>query len=86
MLVIDIVNKDFIKLLEYLRRQEALDILSQVQLSSVRSGRDTISMDDIDAEISAYRQEKGNKRHYPDEGFIYSPAEFLDSVFSPQEK
>jgi len=58
MLVIDIVNKDFIKTIEYLRRQEALDILSQVQRASVRNCTDTLSMEEIDAEIIAYRQEK----------------------------
>ena len=58
MLVIDITNKDFIKTIEYLRRQEALDILSQVQQASARNGTDTLSMEEIDAEIAAYRQEK----------------------------
>ena len=58
MLVIDITNKDFIKTIEYLRRQEALDILSQVQQASTRNGTDTLSMEEIDAEIGAYRQEK----------------------------
>jgi len=57
MLVIDIANRDFLKLTDYLRRQEALDILSKVQMASVRSGRDNFSMDEIDAEIRAYRNE-----------------------------
>ena len=57
MLVIDIANRDFLKLTDYLRRQEALDILSKVQMASVRSGRDNFSMDEIDAEIMAYRNE-----------------------------
>jgi len=58
MLVIDITNKDFIKTIAYLRRQEALDILSQVQQASVRNGTDNLSMEEIDAEIACYRQEK----------------------------
>ena len=58
MLVIDIENKDFLKTINYLRRQEALDILHKVQMSSVRNGTDDISMDEIDAEIAAYHQEK----------------------------
>ena len=58
MLVIDITNRDFLKLIDYLRRQEALDILHDVQMASVRKGTDTISMEDIDAEIAAYRREK----------------------------
>jgi len=57
MLVIDIVNRDFIKLIDYLRRQEALDTLNKIQLASVRSGRENISMDEIDAEIMTYRNE-----------------------------
>ncbi|MDR0999884.1 MAG: hypothetical protein LBL96_03645 [Clostridiales bacterium] len=58
MLVIDITNKDFLRILDYLRRQEALDILSQTQMESVRNGTDTLSMKEIDAEIAAYRREK----------------------------
>jgi hypothetical protein len=58
MLVIDIANKDFMKVTAYLRRQEAQDILHQVQMASVRNGTDTLTMEEIDAEIAAYRQEK----------------------------
>jgi len=50
--------RDFSKLLDYLRRQEALDILHHVQTASARNGKDDISMDEIDAEIAAYRLEK----------------------------
>lgn len=58
MLVIDIANRDFMKIVDYLKRQEALDILHDFQMSSVRAGTDRISMDEIDAEIAAYRSEK----------------------------
>ena len=58
MLVIDIANRDFMKIVENLRRQEALDLLHDIQVSSVRSGMDKMSMEEIDAEITAYRQEK----------------------------
>jgi len=58
MLVIDIENKDFVKMLDYIRRQEAIDILHKIQMSSVRNGTDNISMEEIDAEIAAYRKEK----------------------------
>jgi hypothetical protein len=58
MLVIDIANRNFLKLLDNLRRQEALDILHDIQISSVRNGADNIGMEEIDAEIAAYRQEK----------------------------
>jgi len=58
MLVIDIENKDFIKMIDYLRRQEAIDILHKIQMSSVRNSTDDITMDEIDEEIAAYRKEK----------------------------
>ena len=57
MLVIDIANKDFMRTIDYLRRQEALDILHDIQVFSSRNGKDKLSMDDIDAEIAAYRKE-----------------------------
>ena len=58
MLIIDIANRDFLKTIEYLHRQEALDILHEIQMASVRSGKDTVSMEEIDEEIAAYRHEK----------------------------
>ena len=58
MLVIDIENRDFLKMIDYLRRQEAIDILHKIQMYSVRKGADAITMEEIDAEIAAYRQEK----------------------------
>ena len=58
MLVIDIANRDFLRMIDYLQRQEALDILHNFQMSSVRAGTDNFSMDEIDAEITAYRNEK----------------------------
>ena len=60
MLVIDIANKDFMRTVDYLRRQEALDILHDIQVFSVRKGKDKISMEEIDAEIASYRNEKIN--------------------------
>jgi hypothetical protein len=58
MLVIDIANKDFLKLIEYLRRQEAMDILHSIQTYSVRNDKDDITMDEIDEEVAAWRSEK----------------------------
>ena len=57
MLVIDIANKDFMRTVNNFRRQEALDILHDIQMESVRNGGDKITMDEIDAEIAAYRAE-----------------------------
>jgi len=62
MLVVDITNRDFLKLSDYLRRQEALDILHQAQIASVRGGTDSLTMKDIDSEIAAYRKEKRGTR------------------------
>jgi len=61
-MVIDITKKDSIKTIDYLRRQEAQDILNDIQMASVRNGTDSIGMDEIDAEIAAYRLEKSNNR------------------------
>ena len=58
MLVIDIADRNFFKLIDNLRRQEAMDILDDIQMSSVRNGTDTINMDEIDAEIAAYRRDR----------------------------
>jgi len=57
MLVIDIANKDFMRTVNNFRRQEALDILHDIQMESVRNGGDKITMEEIDAEIAAYRAE-----------------------------
>ena len=61
MLVIDIANRDFTKLIDYLRRQEALDLLHQFQTASFRRGTDTMSMEEIDAEITLHREETRGK-------------------------
>ena len=58
MLVIDITNRDFIKAIDYLRRLDAMDILGSVQMASIRNSMDCLGMDEIDAEIAAYRREK----------------------------
>ena len=58
MLVIDITNRDFLRTIDYIRRMEALDILHDIQMASVRKGTDGLSMEDIDSEIAIYRSEK----------------------------
>ena len=57
MLVIDITNRDFLRTINHLRQQEALDILHDIQMASVRSGADQLSMEEIDSEIASFRQE-----------------------------
>ena len=58
MLVIDIANRDFMKTIDYLRRQEALDILHDVQMFSIRNNKDNISMNEIDEEITKFHEEQ----------------------------
>ena len=62
MLVIDITNKNFLRLIDFLRTEEAKDILLSVQMDSVKNGKDSMSMEEIDAEIAQYRREKGYKQ------------------------
>ena len=61
--------------------QEASIILHDIQVASVRSGRDKITMDEIDAEILAYRKEKGAKAP-----FIQEPALFLKGMLSNENE
>ena len=61
MLVIDIADKNFMRTIDYLRRYEAMDILHEIQMASVRNGTDNFTMDEIDAEIAEYHKEKGAK-------------------------
>ena len=58
MLVVDIEGRDFIRLTDYLHRQEALDILHSFQISSARESKDLIGMDEILDEIEEYRAER----------------------------
>ena len=57
MLVIDIVDQDFLKIIDYIRRYEALEILHKVQLNAAETEASSMSMEEIDAEIAAYRKE-----------------------------
>jgi len=61
MLVIDISNRDFMRTVNNLRRQEALDILHDIQMESVKNGGDKITMEEINAEIAAYRAESNKE-------------------------
>ena len=58
MLVVDIEGRDFIRLTDYLHRQEALDVLHSFQISSARAGKDILGMDEILGEIAEYRAER----------------------------
>jgi hypothetical protein len=61
MLVLDIVNQDFENLVDILNRAEAMKLLDNIQIQAARGGLNNMTMEEIDAEIAAYRKEK--KRH-----------------------
>jgi hypothetical protein len=61
MLVLDIVNQDFENLIDILNRAEAMKLLDNIQVQAARDGLNNMTMEEIDAEIAAYR--KGKKRH-----------------------
>jgi hypothetical protein len=58
MLVLDLINRDFEDVIDILNRAEAMKLLDEMQLKAARGGLDTLSMHEIDEEISAYRNEK----------------------------
>jgi hypothetical protein len=58
MLVLDILNRDFEDVIDMVNRAESLKLLDEIQLQAARGGLDTLSMDEVDAEIRAYRVEK----------------------------
>jgi hypothetical protein len=57
MLVLDIANRDFDDVIDILNRAEAMKLLDEIQLQAARAGLDTMTMDEIDDEVRAYRQE-----------------------------
>ena len=44
--------------LKAIRRAEAFELMREMQLQSVRNRTDSLSMEEIDAEIRLYREEK----------------------------
>ncbi|GMO66534.1 MAG: hypothetical protein Ta2A_14770 [Treponemataceae bacterium] len=58
MLVFDIIGQDFESVLETLHRAEAMQLLESIQLQAARTHIDTMSLDEINTEITAYREEK----------------------------
>jgi len=57
MLVFDISEKDFGSLIDTLNRAEAMRLLEEIQMQAARSGLNTLTMDEINAEIHAARNE-----------------------------
>ena len=56
MLVLDISERNFEDTINILNRAEAMRLLEEVQMQSVRAGLDTMTMNEIDDEVSAVRR------------------------------
>jgi len=58
MLVFDITGQDFENLIDTLNRAEAMRLLEEVQMQAVRGGLNSMTMNEIDAEVAAHRRKK----------------------------
>jgi len=58
MLVFDITGQDFENLIDTLNRAEAMRLLEDIQMQAVRGGLNSMTMDEIDAEVTAHRRKK----------------------------
>ena len=56
MLVFDIAGQDFEDIIDTLNRAQAMRLLEDIQMQAVRGGLNSMTMDEIDAEIVAQRQ------------------------------
>ena len=56
MLVFDISGKDFEELIDTLNRAEAMRLLEQIQMQAVRGGLDSMTLEEINSEISSSRK------------------------------
>lgn len=61
MLVFDISGQNFENLIDTLNRAEAMRLFDEIQMQALRGGLNSMTMDEIDAEISAQR--RGAKRN-----------------------
>lgn len=61
MLVFDITGQDFENLIDTLNRAEAMRLLDEIQMQASRGGLNSMTMDEIDVEISAQRRGKKGK-------------------------
>ena len=55
MLVFDITGQDFEDLIDTLNRAQAMRLLEGIQMQAVKAGLNSMTMDEIDAEIAAQR-------------------------------
>ena len=61
MLVFDIAGRDFENLINTLNRAEAMRLLEEIQTQAIRGGLNSMTMDEIDAEVAAHRRKKKGK-------------------------
>jgi hypothetical protein len=59
MLVFDIVGQNFEELINTLNRAEAMRLFEEIQMQAVRGGLNTMTMDEIDNEVTVHRRKKG---------------------------
>ena len=61
MLVFDITDQDFENLIETLNRAEAMRLFEEIQMQAVRGGLNSMTIDDINAEVTSHRQKQKGK-------------------------
>ena len=59
MLVFDIAGQDFEGIIDVLNRAQAMRLLEEIQMQALRGGLDSMTLDEINTEISAQRRKKG---------------------------
>jgi hypothetical protein len=58
MLVFDIAEQDFENLIDTLNRAEAMRLLDEIQVQAVRGGLNSMTLDEINAEVNAHRRKR----------------------------
>ena len=58
MLVFDISGRNFEEIINTINRAEALNLLEEIQKQAVKGSLDSMTMDEINSEISAARRKK----------------------------
>jgi len=58
MLVFDIVGQNFEHIIDNLNRAEAMRLLDEIQIQAVRGGLNTMTMEEVEKEITSQRRRK----------------------------
>jgi len=61
MLVFDITGQDIEALIDTLNRAEAMRLLEDIQMQALRGGLNSMTLNDVNAEITAQRRKRNNK-------------------------